>query len=217
MPYLSYLDPTIDLEFALRFLKDIEILVDERTDEVKKEFNKWQKENQDKKDEEFYQWREDYYVDEFFFVTEVKRNLLNGLAVTLNTILERHIGFFIREIRKKEKLKKSKEKPQSRIDKFHKILKVTKHPNQAEISLDLWNRLEVYTKIRDCIIHAEGVVDDNNLVVRLFVKNNKDLFVLNQSIWEISVTDKYITEMIEDIKKLFQLLAYNKDGTIIYY
>jgi len=169
MPLFSYLDPQLDFEFARRFLQDIEDIILVKNNEVNKQYKKWEKENVNSKKDEWYQWQEDYFVNEWFFISELKRNLLNGLALTINTTFEIHIGIFVREIYKKNNSKKYNEKYTYRMDEFRNILKKFNHPNHKEITSDMWNRLRIYTEIRNCIVHNEGRIPDHYANVKSFI------------------------------------------------
>ena len=218
MSFASYLDPSfIDFEIIERTLKDIENLIPSRRVEVERDFKKWELENKVEKkvNEEWYQAMEDSFVDEMFFVSELERNLLNGLAVTLNTIFERHVSLFVREISKNVTSVTHNERCTYNMKVFKDILHKGNHPNFEKINTEMWKRLSMYTKIRNRIGHHEGYITEKGGIMD-FVNSNMKLFVLDVNLQKITVKGEYIRKVLGDYKYFFRLLAYREDGSIIY-
>jgi hypothetical protein len=215
MHLLSYLDPVMDLEYVERFLVDIQNFLETKDQEVEKSFKEWDEgAKKDKKlNEEYYQNVVDLYVDEAFFVSELQKNLLNGLAVTINSVFERHLSFFVISMAKIDSRIKYRETHTYHMDEFFKMLKQVKHPNVDKLDQKLLKRLQMYMEIRNCIVHKGGYISEKS-TLRPFVSSNKNLF--DNRTWHIGIKAFYIKLVLEDLKEFFKLLAYYDDGRIVY-
>lgn len=219
MQNASLLDPSILDFFTIKsILEDIENLVEAKKRAVEKDFKEFEKKHKVRhQGEEWYLWQEARYVDEIFIVSELESNLLNGLAVTVNTIFERHVGFFVREISKTDPSIKFDEKHTYKMYEIEDLLEKTKHPNRKDFSKDLQSKLRIYTDIRNSIIHQEGTIKSKG-TIKSFVTQNASLFkIKNKELWIISVNAKYIREVLKIHKYFFRLLFYTKSGDVIYY
>ena len=218
MPKYSYLDPTIELEFTERMLNDIKELIANKREGVKSDFSSWERKNRKLKNEntEWYQWQEDSFVDEMFFVSELEKNLLNGLAISINTIFERHVSIIIRESKKISDKKDYNDRHTYKIEELKKTLIEINHPNIKIIDSKLISRLRCYIDVRNILVHREGSVSESDRIIKAFIKTNRNLFVIKETPFGISVTDGYIKKALDDIKNFFRLLLY-ENGEVIYY
>lgn len=220
MPVASWLDPNIfHLLHVEELLQELEKFVEDKERKVSEDWDKWLKEGGKQEETKRHPLEpsvEDFFIDEKFFVSELEKNLLNGLAITLNTIFEVHVRLFVREMSKEKISVKYKDRHAYKMDEFIKIMKKSGHPNSKTMDQVLLKRLRVYTDIRNCLVHNEGHVSVNS-VVRPFVKKNKDLFVKHHQLWIISVNGLYIRKVISDLRVFFKKVAYTEKGEVIYH
>ena len=101
MPIISFIDPHFDFETSIFVLGEIEELISKK-DELEVSAQQWINENEHEriKNEEYYQSRIDSFSDDSFMISELERNLLSGLGITLNTAFEKHIDLISRTISK---------------------------------------------------------------------------------------------------------------------
>ncbi len=218
MRLFSYLDPMLDLEYTNRILKDIEELIQEKNNDLVKGYKKWEKENESEKqkNEEHYYAMQDDFIDERYFVSELEANLLSGLAVTLNTIFETHIRFFVRMLSEKNDLIVSRDRPAYKMRELVRFMRIVEHPNLLRLDPQLLRRLKTYTDIRNFIVHDEGIIKKDSDAWK-FITENKSLFDINEGMKKAVVKGEYIRKVTEDVGSFFKLLAYTDSGDVIYY
>lgn len=220
MTYTSWLDPNMfDFLHIEELLQELEKFIEGKEKKVDKDWKKWLNEGGKQEDEKKHPLEpsiEDMFVDERFMVSELEKNLMNGLAITVNTIFELHVRLFVREMSKKEVSIQYSDRHTYKMDEFVKIMKKARHPNFKNMDKGLLKRLRIYTDIRNCLVHNQGHVSVNN-IIKPFVLKNKDLFAKHGHLWIISVNGLYIRKVINDLRAFFKKVAYTKEGKIIYY
>ncbi|MDP1710064.1 MAG: hypothetical protein Q8L28_00385 [bacterium] len=214
----SFLDPSFNIDYVMRILEDIENLVDIKNKKLDKDFREWESENEANKEtnEEYYYAMEGNFIDESYFISELEANLLNGLSVTINTVFETHVRYFIREMSKMESSINYDDKHTYKMSELIVAMDTAKHPNMEKIGQPLLGRLRAYTNIRNCIVHHEGIVPRRDFA-RTFISDNRGLFNLDEPLWKISVKGDFIRKVIEDLKFFFRLLAYTSSGDVIFH
>ncbi len=220
MPFASWLDPNMfELFYMEKFLQDLERFIEGKEKKVDKDWDKWLSEGgkqEDQKKDPIEPSMEDMFIDERFIVSELEKNLMNGLAITINTIFEFHVRLFVREMSKKEASIKYNDKHTYKMNEFVKFMKKTGHPNFKSMDKGLLKRLRIYTDIRNCLVHNQGNVSVNS-IIKSFVLKNKDLFKKHHQLWIIGVNGLYIRKVISDLNVFFKKVAYTKEGKIIYH
>ena len=95
MTYTSWLDPNMfDFLHIEELLQELEKFIEGKEKKVDKDWKKWLNEGGKQEDEKKHPLEpsiEDMFVDERFMVSELEKNLMNGLAITVNTIFELHV------------------------------------------------------------------------------------------------------------------------------
>jgi len=217
MPLISFGDPRFQIDMLLGFLDDIDNLENSRSKEITETYEKWSAENEKVKaeNEEYYDWKVDSFNNDLFVVSELKRTLLNGISVTLNTVLERHIISILRQYYKKSKTTLESRKTYTASD-LKKELEKSKHQNISIISDDLVQRIDRYQEIRNIIVHKEGLFGEQKQHVKLFIERNSKLFDIDIANEKIDVQRAYIEKVSVDFKQFFNLILYTDKGEPIH-
>ncbi|MEK7605451.1 MAG: hypothetical protein AAB478_02895 [Patescibacteria group bacterium] len=154
-------------------------------------------------------------------ISELERNLLSGLGITLNTAFEKHIDLISRTISKNNPSITYNPKHEHKMSLFEKwfreLLQKSNHPNITSLSDELLTTLQRYIEIRNILVHRDGVINNEETKVRKFVLANRDLFNLDESISKISIKPSYIRKVIVDQSRFFKIVLYTAKGDIVYW
>lgn len=211
MPFMSFYDPESDLMFVEEMLPDIESFIAEKKKKVDDNFNDWKSENTNEEDinPDWYSFMEDGFVDQMYMADIMEENILNGIALTLGTIFERHVSAVIRQLGKKIDGFVMNERHTYSMKEFKGVLNKSGFINAHHFSSELQNQFKIYMEIRNCIAHKEGYYYEANKEIRDYLLNNESLFKLDKGPEKFSVKDTYIQQVIGDIRKLFKLILYD--------
>jgi len=213
MPLINWGDPRFQIDMLLGFLDDIDNLENSRSKEITETYEKWSAENEKVKaeNEEYYDWKVDSFIDDLFVVCELKRTLLNGISVTLNTVLERHIISILRQYYEKRKTTLESRKTYTASD-LKKELEKSKHQNISMISDALVKRIDIYQEIRNIIVHKEGYYGEQKQHVKQFIEMNSTLFDIDVNNKKVDILRTYIEKVSVDFNQLFKLILYTDKG-----
>lgn len=210
---ISYLDPVFEIEIIERSLREINILIESN----KSQLEQYYKEETSKaKTQEEGSWIVDMCADEGFIIAELEKTFISSLAITLNSIFERHISLIIRDISSSNSTIIYNLSYTYSIKQLKPILRKIKHPNLAQLDKNLLDRLGIYSEIRNSLVHNDGSIKKDKSHLMPYLKNNPNLFDLNIDLWKVSLKPAYLEQSLKDIKIFFKQLIYLDNGKLIF-
>ena len=211
---MSFHDPESDLMFVEEMLPDMELFIAEKKKKVEDNYNDWKSENTKEEDtnSEWYSFMEDSFVDQMYMADIMEENILNGIALTIGTIFERHVSAVIRQLGTKIDGFVMNERHTYSMKEFKTVLRDSGFVNAHHFSPAIQNRFKIYMEIRNCIAHKDGYYYEASKEIRDYLLNNQNYFKLEKGPEKFSVKNTYIQQLIGDIRKLFKLILYDDKG-----
>lgn len=213
-PYLVHLDAIsslykIDLELFQKYASDLELNFEAEKREIEKRFNNATEkiDDEDVKQQMAEVYGEDHHIVDTYFLKYFRYSSI----MALHSLLENEVRHYARFM--KNSLKINEDIPRGKgIDGYKDYLK-----NKCDFSYPFrgkeWQRISDLVKIRNCLVHCDGLIFDSSdsEYLEKLPKKYKGISVYNER--ELRIGNSYLPLAIEyvgDFLKLFEESLFQK-------